>query len=821
MKQPRVLIKLELDGSIEKGFRVWLRIPAPEQQEVGKLPDAIKVSQDYSDWQNTYRSIIRGRIKFTPTQTPAQVMQVRLRPKTQTVDTTLNDWLKADEFKPVEEALRSQLDKAQVLNKEVRILLQIGEQTELRHLPWSAWKLPSHYDNAEIAISSPSYGKPKQAEIKGRLKILVILGDAKGIDVEVDRQLFQNLPGKPNVCFLKEPSRQEFHEHLFNQAWDILFFAGHSRTVDHQGLMYLNPQDEVPISELTQALRESVSRGLKIAIFNSCDGMGFISALEQAQVNIPQMIVMREPVPDRVAQQFLRDFLKAFSGGQTEPKVIRSRRFNRQWLCQQFQSVGQILRSILGLSTATRRPKSFYTAVKSARRELEKFERDYPAASWLPVIYQNPAVEPPTWAELTRQPIYPRLQFRAILAISLAVTCLVMGVRMQGTMQRLELKAYDHLMQTRPMEKPDPRLLVINIDNIDVADQKSGKGKGSLDDPTLFALIQSLEKHQPKVIGFDIVRLDPITPEYESTLGKRLSSSQDPPLVFPCSGKTENSSGKAKPPQVPDELIGFDNVPKDIDDVIRRYFLMEKPKGTDLNCNAHESLGFNLAMSYLTQVNQNLQLGRTPEDYLTLGDQIFIRPNQFSGGYQNNPDVNKDIDQFILNYYPYQDFSDIAYNVTLHEIQTGKVSTEKIKDKIVLIGQIDTLSDRYLTPYSVPGNTPGVYIHAQAVSQILSAVLDHRKLMSWLPLWADWLWVWFWAVMSCLLVQLVRQLNGQQNNWLELGSVSILGLIVHYLCRFAMWEALWLPLIPTLASISMSYTVCLLLLKMQHKEDYS
>ena len=70
------------------------------------------------------------------------------------------------------------------------------------------------------------------------------------------------------------------------------------------------------------------------------------------------MIVMREPVPDEVARQFLKYFLEDFSGGQ-----------------------------------------SLYSAVRNARQRLEWMEDEFPCASWLPVICQNPAARPFVWAE--------------------------------------------------------------------------------------------------------------------------------------------------------------------------------------------------------------------------------------------------------------------------------------------------------------------------------------------------------------------------------------------------------------------------------------
>jgi len=94
-----------------------------------------------------------------------------------------------------------------------------------------------------------------------------------------------------------------------------------------------------------------------LAIFNSCDGLGIAKQL--ADLNMPQVIVMREPVPDMVAQEFLKYFLEGFAGGE-----------------------------------------SLYLAVRDAREKLESVQREFPCATWLPVICQNPAEEPVSWQEL-------------------------------------------------------------------------------------------------------------------------------------------------------------------------------------------------------------------------------------------------------------------------------------------------------------------------------------------------------------------------------------------------------------------------------------
>lgn len=141
----------------------------------------------------------------------------------------------------------------------------------------------------------------------------------------------------------------------------------------------LEEEDEEPefnsltIEQLEEALKTAIARGLKLAIFNSCDGLGLANALEK--LHIPQVIVMREPVPNLVAQQFFHHFLIAFAVNKLP----------------------------------------LYLAVKQARCRLQGLEQEYPAASWLPIICQNPAVRSPTWLDLGGIPPCP---YRGLFAFS-------------------------------------------------------------------------------------------------------------------------------------------------------------------------------------------------------------------------------------------------------------------------------------------------------------------------------------------------------------------------------------------------------------------
>jgi ABC-type phosphate/phosphonate transport system substrate-binding protein len=184
------------------------------------------------------------------------------------------------------------------------------------------------------------------------------LGNSDGIDTQEDKKILESLP-YADVCFLIEPSREQF-KRLWEEYWDILFFAGHSSSKDgDKGYIYINRTDEgqLEISELEETLRTAIANGLKLAIFNSCDGLGLARQLEK--LHIPQVIVMREPVPDKIAQEFLKYFLTDFSRG-----------------------------------------TPLYTSVRHARKILQELllvDRKFPGASWLPVICQNPTAKDFVW----------------------------------------------------------------------------------------------------------------------------------------------------------------------------------------------------------------------------------------------------------------------------------------------------------------------------------------------------------------------------------------------------------------------------------------
>ena len=350
-------------GSFEMGFPVTLQIlqeetALPSVQCIGELLPNLHIDQHYRDWQSAYRR----SLNVSRLEVPSQVTNVSSAEffaecieAADRLTTAMNHWLESEPFRPIEQALQMRLS----CDQPIRVILQT-DHAQLRQLPWQTWRFFEHYPQAEVALSKLVYRSPiliVRADINPQVRILAIFGDGRGIDLEQDRLALTTL--NADVTFLVERKRHELSDVLWNQSWDILFFAGHSSSHADRltGDMFINSEQRLPIADLKSALTHAIGRGLKLAIFNSCDGLGLANVI--ADLQIPQMIIMREPVPDYVAHAFLMHFLTRFSQGQ-----------------------------------------SFYQSVREARQQLQDLEDQYPCADWLPMIVQNPAEIPPTWQTL-------------------------------------------------------------------------------------------------------------------------------------------------------------------------------------------------------------------------------------------------------------------------------------------------------------------------------------------------------------------------------------------------------------------------------------
>lgn len=324
---------------------------------IGVLGNEDEVVAAYQDWQTTYQQYLLScacRIDIADrqiTNLSKLGSSIPCQAKAEYLNLKINQWLDSIDFRPIKDLMLQELHP----DRSSQIILQT-DNLHIRKLPFQLWSFFEQFTHAELAVASNVYRSSHRVNVINKpvnqtqnLKVLAIFGDRQGIDLDVDYQLLTKLPNA-TVEFLIEPTRQLLNDKLWENPWDTIFFAGHSgSTADlSTGYLKINSTDNLTIPELKYALKQSIASGLKLVIINACDGLGL--AAELLSIQIPQTIVMREPIPDFVAQQFLKSFLTAFASG-----------------------------------------KSLYLSVRLAREQLQGLEDRYPCASWLPIICQNPA----------------------------------------------------------------------------------------------------------------------------------------------------------------------------------------------------------------------------------------------------------------------------------------------------------------------------------------------------------------------------------------------------------------------------------------------
>ncbi|AFY56077.1 putative transmembrane sensor domain protein [Rivularia sp. PCC 7116] len=782
----------------------------------GSLPPAPEIARIYQGWRSLYaayyQSMCLGNSREIDIDDELEIEEgnitnfssLDLTDLSHQLSALINAWLSSPEFSNIERQLRTQLKP----NQEIRFIIENNGRNDIsvRRLPWHLWNFFEDYFLTEVALSTYEHKQPNRFDFnrpRNTVKILAIFGESTGIDIDKDRNFLENLSHQAEIKFLVEPLLSDLNEQLWQEGWDILFFAGHT-SGKNNGLVYINQTDTITIEQIKYALKQAIGRGLKLAIFNSCDSLALAQQLQDLQ--IPQVIVMREPVPDLVAQDFLKYFLAEFSQG-----------------------------------------KSLYTAVRFARERLQVLETNYPCATWLPVICQNPTEAPIIWTQkglisenLINQPIYnnpissgiiqtqensggeylsnsntrakepaySRKNILLIILTSLLVTASIMGVRYFGILQPLELKAYDHLMRLRPIvERADPRLLIITIDEADIKYQNEKKMnlRWSLSDEALAKLLVKLDKYEPKAIGIDIYR-DFSTDNNFPNLVKRLQEDNRIFAVCKVSVSDDGRDGVSVSNEIPRQQVGFGDVIADDDDIPRRQLLFLNPP-LNSPCNSEYAFTYLLAKKYLQDKGYEPKFNQ--ENQLVINDVVFKRLKSHSGGYQQ---IDAQGYQILLNYRSLASVKKIAPIIALKKILEDEIepsAIESIKNRIILIGVTASSSaDYWKTPYSKSSSNnqrqvPGVYVQAQMISQILGAVENKRPLIWWLPQWLEALWVFAWSVLGASLAWFVRR-----NVYLGIAiAVSLITLFV--LCGSIFTQAGWIPLVPN----ALALIICAVVVK--------
>jgi adenylate cyclase len=372
-------------------------------------------------------------------------------------------------------------------------------------------------------------------------------------------------------------------------------------------------------------------------------------------------------------------------------------------------------------------------------------------------------------------------------AIGTAVV--VLSLRAAGALQGLELGMYDQMMRLRPVPEPDSRLLIVGISEADIQSRQ----EWPIQDSTLAAALDILLAAEPRAVGLDMFR-DVAIDEGQATLWNTIQKSDR--VVPVCKISSPDSPGVPPPAEVTEMQVGFSDLVVDAGGILRRNLLIAAPPADSQTVNTHLcnspevqlfSLSLQLALHYLAA--EGIQPALTANQELQLGTTVLPRLQANLGGYHN---VDASGYQVLLNY---RAAKAAVPQVSLSDLLSGTVEPETIRDRIVLIGATTPeAKDEFYTPFSGgladSQKMPGVMVHAQAVSQLLSAVLDGRPLLwSWSTL-GEIGWILVWGLGGAVFAGVVHRPVP-----FALGTVGLLGGL-YGLAYVGFLQGGWIPLVP-------------------------
>lgn len=476
-----------------------------------------------------------GGISLIGTGDPSQA----LREAEQELLKVFQRWLGTGDVRQIEKQIGDELTRitqnlSQSKEGEIHngIDIYLACNDELLRLPWEAWKqwlIPQVIDKDAIRIVRTSINDIKgtahstKKPQRRKTRILAIMGYDPRLPLKEDWKTLRSLKSIAEVQRVEwkledsdEDKRNKVLEAIVDQrGWDILFFAGHSEETNATGGTFvLTDTVSLSINDIEEHLQQARENGLQLAIFNSCSGLSIANSLLELGL---QVISMREPIRNDVAQSFLQQF------------------------CQ------QLIKS-----------REIYDALLTARQYLQSIDKfAFPSAYLIPSYFIPPDVAPFHiesfgWKKILHELLPAKQELTAVgilLLLSLMVPVQDFLLEWRHLFQSINRQVIyrilsDNSQQSTNIQPPPPPVLLISVD------QKSinyiiaqGWKFNPIDREYLANLVKKLLALEARVVGIEYI-LDQKSPRQEK-LAQAIKESvkkQNTWFVFAINKKAELNS---------------------------------------------------------------------------------------------------------------------------------------------------------------------------------------------------------------------------------------------------------------------------------------
>lgn len=458
----------------------------------------------YQEWQqcylNYYKTALRGRvadigyIMSRPVDWHAKLVQAEAK-----LLSEFHKWLRSGELYDIRAKISSIV--GQKSPQPITIFLTCNS-SELARLPWEHWEISTEFavnlgKLQIVRVPINIYQTVKKNRRRAKLRVLAILGDDTGLDFQAEKNAIAKLnpiadvefvgwqPGQ-NITQLKSQIKNIL---ICERGWDILFFAGHSNeTPLTGGEIAIAPNITLSIAEIASAINTALERGLQFAIFNSCNGLSIANTL--IDLGLSQVAVMREPIHNSVASEFLLLFL---------------------------QSLAQF--------------KDVYEALSSASQYL-KLERNltYPSSYLIPSLFCHPEaslfrLEPFGIQKSLKKMIPSRYELIAIF--SLLLISLQLPVQKFLLERRVLTQAVYRQLSGQVASKSTPPVLLVQIDEKSIQLAKISN-PAPMNRKYLASLVSKLVNRHAKAIGINYL-LDRHQEDNDGILAKSIQDGVNKP----------------------------------------------------------------------------------------------------------------------------------------------------------------------------------------------------------------------------------------------------------------------------------------------------
>ncbi|MEM1366791.1 MAG: adenylate/guanylate cyclase domain-containing protein [Cyanobacteria bacterium P01_H01_bin.15] len=377
-------------------------------------------------------------------------------------------------------------------------------------------------------------------------------------------------------------------------------------------------------------------------------------------------------------------------------------------------------------------------------------------------------------------------EWRGVWISAPLIAGLIASVRLLGLLQTWELYWFDVFLRRRAPLPTDERIVIVGIDEQDVQEI----GQAILPDRYYAQAIKILRDMKPRAIGLDVYRDVPVEPGHLELL-EILETTPILIGVQKVIGESQIETVAPAPALKKRGQIGANDLIPDADQKIRRTYLSVKAPGDE----SLPSFSLYLAALYLKQEGISLSIAPGTNNWWQIGDVVYAPFEETDGAY-----VRADAGdyQVLLNY---RDSNAHFETVPLRAILNQEVPPDWARDRIVLIGYIsESFKDVFATPFTTNPSErmPGVEIHAQSASQILSSVLDERPLVHSWPEPAEYLWILFWSSVGSIIAWRKRYslLNFGRVFQVGLAAASLLVLSYGLFLR-----SYWIPVVPPMLAL--------------------